>query len=100
MILPKKNHFKAEPEELYECAKQAFLRQLGIADASALPQIDFNILITKYFNDDKNGKNYTMAYQQVVHYKVIDFIREKITHDKKEVSMEEYTRIVEGTNSI
>lgn len=97
--LAKEYNFKAEPEELMESAKREFWDHLGI-DPDSVPDIDFTPQIEKYLKEDKSGHIASRVYQQVMHLKAIQLIREIITHDKKEVSMEEYKRIVEGHQTL
>ena len=87
--LIKDNEIKAEHEDVINEAKTLIKSQLaglGVKDQSN-DQLDAS---ANSYLQSENGKNYLRVYNQVQNNKVLNFIKEQITIEEKEVTLSEF----------
>lgn len=93
--IAEENNFEVTDEEILEKSKDFVRSQLGGA-MSMSPQIEemVNSLAQNYLQDEKNGRMAEQFESQAMYDKVIDFIKSKVKIKTKDVSKDEFEKIV------
>lgn len=92
--IAEENEFEVTDDEILEQSKNFVRSQMGGAMAMS-PQIEEMIdsLAERYLSED-NGRMVEQFESQVMYDKVIDFIKNKVQIDTKDVSKDEFEKIV------
>ncbi|MFP4089023.1 MAG: trigger factor [Cyclobacteriaceae bacterium] len=87
------NEIKVEHEDVKEKARQMIEEQLG--QSGLLQQLGDNLdpFIDNYLQGE-NGNNYMQVYNQVRSEKIFDLVKEKITVEEKEITVDEFNEEV------
>jgi trigger factor len=89
-----KNEIKAEHEDIIAKAKESIMQQFGNMPINEEMNETLNKIADNYLKQD-NGKAYMQTFEAVLLDKTIDFLKKNIAISEKEVSLDEFKKIVE-----
>lgn len=89
-----KNEIKAEHEDIIAKAKESIMQQFGNMPINEEMDETLNKIADNYLKQD-NGKAYMQTFEAVLLDKTIDFLKNNIKISEKEVSLDEFKKIVE-----
>lgn len=87
------NEVKVENTDVVERTKSLIRQQLASSGMGSQLEDNMDAFADNYLKSE-NGQNYMKIFNQVKTEKLLDFIKEKITIDTKEVNVEEFKKIV------
>lgn len=90
-----KNDIKAEHEDILAKAKEFIMQQFGNMPINDEMSETLNKIADNYLKQD-NGKAYMQTYEAVLLDKTIEFLKNNIKVSEKEVSLDEFKKIVEN----
>jgi trigger factor len=85
---------KVEAEEVKQKAKDLIIAQFGGQAFAEQLQDKMDSIADNYLQNE-NGQNFMRLYNQLKNEKILKFIREKVTVDEKNVTVDEFKKIVE-----
>jgi len=89
-----KNDIKAEHEDILSKAKEVIMQQFGNLPINDEMNETLNKIADNYLKQD-NGKAYMQTFEAVLLDKTIEFLKKNIKITEKEVSLDEFKKIVE-----
>lgn len=89
------NKITVDAEEVKNKAKELITAQFGGPAFAAQFGDRLDAFADNYLQNE-NGQNFMKLYNQLKHEKIMKLVREKITVDEKNVSVDEFKKIVEG----
>jgi trigger factor len=87
------NNIKVEAEEVKSKAKDLILAQFGGQAFAEQLQDKLDAIADNYLSNE-NGQNFMRLYNQLKNEKLMAFIKEKITLEDKQVTVDEFKKIV------
>ena len=93
--LIEKADIKAEHEEIMAKAKEYILQQFGNLPMNEEMEETLNKIADNYLKQD-NGKAYMQTFEAVLHDKTIIYLKGAISINEKEVSLDEFKKVVEA----
>jgi len=98
--IAKENNLVIDTNEVVERTRQQIIRRAGVSPETVFESISKEELSSYAINylmgKDQRGERFAQIYQAMLGEKAINLIKEKITLDKKEVTLEEYTKMVKA----
>lgn len=93
--LIEKADIKAEHEEVMDKAKEYIRQQFGNLPINEEMEETLNKIADNYLKQD-NGKTYMQTFEAVLHDKTIAYLKGAVSIKEKEVSLDEFKKIVEA----
>jgi len=93
--LIEKADIKAEHEEIMDKAKEYIRQQFGNLPINEEMEETLNKIADNYLKQD-NGKTYMQTFEAVLYDKTIAYLKETISTTDKEVSLDEFKKVVEA----
>lgn len=93
--LIEKAGIKAEHEEVMAKAREYIMQQFGNLPINEEMEETLNKIADNYLKQD-NGKTYMQTFEGVLYDKTIAYLKETISITEKEVSLDEFKKIVEA----
>ncbi len=92
--ISKENNIETTPEEVKERTKTMFRQQF--ASYGMIQGLEENIdQFTNNYLQKENGENYLKVREEIQVRKVLDLIKERIKTEEKEVTLEEFKKIIQ-----
>ncbi|MEM6844591.1 MAG: trigger factor [Bacteroidota bacterium] len=94
--IAKDEEIQAKHEDVKSKARELVLSQFGMYGSDFGNDERFDPIVDNYLKGE-NGNNYMQVFSQVQSEKVFDHIKEKITIEDKEVSVDDFNKVAEET---
>jgi len=92
--IAKDEEIQAQHEDVKNKARELVLSQFGVYGSQFEADERFDPIVDNYLKGE-NGNNYMQVFSQVQSEKVFEHIKDKITIEKEEVSVDRFNEIVE-----
>jgi trigger factor len=92
--IAKAEEIQAKHEDVKNKARELVLSQFGVYGSQFEADERFDPIVDNYLKGE-NGNNYMQVFSQVQSEKVFEHIKEKITIEKEEVSVDTFNEVVE-----
>ncbi|WKN43364.1 trigger factor [Tunicatimonas pelagia] len=94
--IAKDEEIQANHEDVKKKARELVLSQFGMYGSEFGEDERFDPIVDNYLKGE-NGNNYMQVFSQVQAEKVFDYIKEKVTVEEKEVSIDDFNQVAEET---
>ena len=94
--IAKDEEIQAKHEDVKSKARELVLSQFGMQGSDFGEDERFDPIVDNYLKGE-NGNNYMQVFSQVQSEKVFDHIKEKVTIEEKEVSVDDFNKVAEET---
>lgn len=94
--IAKDEEIQANHEDVKNKARELVLSQFGMMGSEFGQDERFDPIVDNYLKGE-NGNNYMQVFSQVQSEKVFDYLKEKVTVEQKEVTVEEFNQVAEET---